>query len=231
MQATDVMTTKVVTAQPDTKVQAIVNLLLKYRISAVPVVDADNHIVGIVSEGDLMRRTENDTERRPSWWLEAIFSKQKDAGDYIKSHGRKAENVMTRNVVTITEETPLHEIARLLEKHKIKRVPVTHNGELVGIISRANLLQGLAAKTSESTSAISSDDKTIREKLLFELSEEVRLDRAMINVIVNKGAVQLWGIVNSEIEKQAAGVAAENVPGVKTVENYLGRVPPWTTAE
>lgn len=225
------MTTKAVTVHPDTHVRAIANLLLKYRISAVPVVDADKHIVGIVSEGDLMRRTENDTEHRPSSWLEAVFAKQKDAGNYIKFHGRMAENVMTRKVVTITKDTPLHEIARLLEKHKIKRVPVTLNGRLIGIVSRANLLQGLAAKASESTDAISSDDNTIREKLLIELYEEVRLDRVLINVIVNDGVVQLWGIVDRETEKQAAQVAAENVPGVRAVENYLSRVPPCTTAE
>lgn len=230
MQAADVMTTNVITVPPDTGVRDIARLLLKHRISAVLVVDTEQRALGIVSEGDLMRRAENDTDRRHSWWLEAIFSTHDKAADFIKTHGRTAGDVMTRDVVTVTEDTPLHEIAGLLERHHIKRVPVTRDGRLVGIVSRANLLHGLAAKGAESAHPSSSDDQTMREKLLHALSKEAALDTALINVVVNDGVVQLWGIVDSENEKKAAQIAAENTPGVRTVENHLWLAPPWIWA-
>lgn len=230
MQAADVMTTKVITVQPDTGVREIAGLLLTHRISAVPVVDANQRVLGIVSEGDLMRRAENDTDSRHSWWLEAIFATRDRAGEYIKTHGRKAGDVMTRAVVEVTEDTPLYEIADLLEKHHIKRVPVTRDGRLVGIVSRANLLHGLAAQEADNTSPISSNDQTIRRKLLHALSEEAGLDTALINVIVTDGVVQLWGVVGSVTQKKAAQIAAENTPGVQTIENHLRQVPAWVWA-
>lgn len=225
MQAADVMTTNVITAQPNTGVWEIARLLLQHRISAVPVVDAKNRVLGIVSEGDLMRRAEGDTESRHSWWLEAISTTQDKAVDYIKTHGRKAEDVMTRSVLTVAEETPLQKIAGLLEKHHVKRVPVIRDGRLVGIVSRANLLHGLAAGGTESANPSSFDDQAIRGKLLHVLSEETGLNTASINVIVNDGVVQLWGLVGSTSEKKAAQIAAENTPGVKSIENHLGQVP------
>jgi CBS domain-containing protein len=225
MWAKNVMTTNVVTVQPDTEVPEIARLLLKRRISAVPVVDADQRVLGIVSEGDLMRRAETDTEGRHSWWLEAFLPAHDRARQYIKTHGRKAGDLMTRDVVGVAEDTPLYEIAGLLEKHHIKRVPVTRDGRLIGIVSRANLLHGLAAKGVESTGSSSSDDQTIREKLLHTLSKEAGLNTATINVIVDDGAVQLWGLVSSGTEKKAAQVSAENTPGVKAVENHLGQAP------
>ncbi len=225
MQAKDVMTTNVVTVQIGTGVPEIARLLLKHRISAVPVVDSDQRILGIVSEGDLMRRTETDTERRHSWWLEAMLSTEDRAREYIKVHGRKAGDVMTRDLISVTEETPLYEIAGLLEKHHVKRVPVTRDGRLIGIVSRANLLHGFAAKEARTTGPGSSDDQTIRENLLHTLAKEAGLDMALINVIVNDGVVQLWGLVGSGIEKKAAQVSAESTPGVKRVENHLGQAP------
>ncbi len=225
MQAKDVMTANVVTVQPGTGVPEIARLLLKHRISAVPVVDADQRILGIVSEGDLMRRTETDTERRHSWWLEAMLSTEDRAREYIKVHGRKAGDVMTRDLISVTEETPLYEIAGLLEKHHVKRVPVTRDGRLIGIVSRANLLHGFAAKEARTTGPGSSDDQTIRENLLHTLAKEAGLDMALINVIVNDGVVQLWGLVGSGTEKKAAQVSAESTPGVKRVENHLGQAP------
>jgi CBS domain-containing protein len=227
MHASDVMTTNVITVPPDAGVVEIARLLLTHRISAVPVVDADQHVLGIVSEGDLMRRAEADTESRHSWWLELFLDAEDSAKNYIKTHGRKANDVMTRDVFGVTGDTPLDEIAGLLEKHHIKRVPVTSDGRLIGIVSRANLLHGLATKGAKSTGPASSDDQTIREKLLHDLTENVGLDTALFNVIVNAGVVQLWGLVNSGTEKKAAQLAAENIPGVKAVENNLGQVAPW----
>lgn len=223
MHAADVMTKDVLSVEANTAVREIAELLLKHRISAVPVIDSDKTLLGIVSEGDLIRRQETDTERRHSWWLEALMSQQEKAKEFIKAHGRKAGDLMTSKVVTVAEDSPLHEIARLLEQNHIKRVPVTKNGKLVGIVSRANLIQGLAVKGTEIASSGSSDDQSIRETLLNSLSEVI--GPTTINVIVTDGVVELWGIVNSATEKKATEVSAENIPGVKSVENNLAIIP------
>ena len=228
MNAADIMTTSVIAVGPETGVREIAELLLAKRISAVPVVDGEYRVLGIVSEGDLMRRLENDSEERHSWWIEHFFSQSHDAEHYIKAHGRTASDVMTRDVITVSVDMPLHEIAATLERNHIKRVPVTDNNKLVGIVSRANLLHGLTAGPVPEQSR-SVDDRTIRDSLMHELSEEVGLVSGRINVTVHDGMVQLWGIVYSEKEKQAAELAATNTPGVRSVENFLGMIPPWLT--
>lgn len=224
MRAVDVMTPKVITVTPDTEVREIARLLLENHISALPVVDSGGEVLGIVSEGDLMRRVENGTQRHKSWWLRSIFAGTDNSSEYIKSHARKAREVMTPNPISITEDEPLHRVARLLEKHHIKRVPVLRDGKLLGIISRANLLQGLAADTSEVAISVTADDHEIRDALLKEIERAgVWVER--INVIVRAGEVQLWGLVDSQQQKTAAQVAAENTPGVKSVDNNLGMMP------
>lgn len=228
MNAADIMTTSVITVGPDTVVRDIAELLLSKRISAVPVIDEQQAVLGIVSEGDLMRRLEANSAERHSWWIENFFSENHDAEHYIKAHGRTAAEVMTRDVVTIGVEMPLQEIAATLERNHIKRVPVTENNRLVGIVSRANLLHGLTAGQMLEPEH-SNDDRSIRDSLMHELSDEVGLVTGRINVTVDKGIVQLWGIVYSEKEKQAAELAAENTPGVRSVENFLGTIPPWLT--
>lgn len=140
MQAKDVMTAPVVTAETDTSVAAVAERLLERRISAMPVVDADGRVVGVVSEGDLMHRGESGGERHRSWWLALIASAEERSRDYVKNHGLRASDVMTRDPVTVGEDATLEEIAALLETHRIKRVPVLRDGRLVGIVSRANLL-------------------------------------------------------------------------------------------
>lgn len=230
MKAADVMTENVITVYPDTSVREISFVLLKHRISAVPVVDSDRKVLGVVSEGDLMRRVGKNSASRHSWWLELISAGGTSAEDYIRSHGRQATDVMTSEVVSIPKDMPLHEIAQLLERRRIKRVPVVDEGRLVGIVSRANLLHGLASQRSDPEKVVASDDATIRRKLLDAISEELGLNTGLINVVVNDGVVQLWGVVSSEAERKAAQVAAENVRGVKAVENNLGHVPLWAGA-
>ncbi|WP_386082660.1 CBS domain-containing protein [Vreelandella sp. F11] len=223
MQAIDIMTPNVVSVGPDTEVRDIAQLLLKHRISAVPVVDEDRQLIGIVSEGDLMRRVKDDGGHRDAWWL-TLFAGGKDAGDYVKSHGRKAHEVMTANPLSVAEDTPLHTIARMLEKHHIKRVPVLREGKLVGIVSRANLLQGIANAAVAPTQS-PSDDRQIREAILKEVENNTGVQVEGISVIVDGGAVEVWGLVESHEQKQAVSVAAENVPGVTKVENHLGMMP------
>src|SRR6516164_850700 len=160
MKAADVMMSNVITVGPDATVQEVADILLKNRISGVPVIGGQGELVGIVSEGDLLRRPEAGTVRRSPWWLGLLASNEGLAADYIKSHSRKVEDVMTRRVVTATPETPVAEVATLLEKHAIKRVPIVKDGKMVGIVSRANLLQALAAL--KSVPPDTTDDASIR---------------------------------------------------------------------
>lgn len=222
MEAKDVMTTRVITAGRETPVEEIAKLLINHRISAVPVVDADGHILGIVSEGDLMRRPESGTDEQPFSWLSLLTRPEDTARAYVKSHGRRARDVMTENVVTVAENIPLAKIARILEQRRIKRVPVLRDGKIVGIVSRANLLQGLLAHKGER--AVIEGDQEIRARILREL-EKAGANTLSIDVVVSKGIVHLWGVVNSAAEKEAARVAAENVDGVEAVENHVGVLP------
>jgi len=221
MQAADVMTQNVITVSPDSEVSEIATLLLEHGISAVPVVDGGGKVLGIVSEGDLMGRVENDASRRKSWWLR-LFAGQ-DAADYVKSHGRRASEVMTKDPITIDEEMPLHKISRLLEKHRIKRVPVVRDDKLVGIVSRSNLLRGFSVVASEAS--VTSDDREIRKAIHKEVDENTGVMVDRINIIVSEGKVQLWGLVENQQEKMAVQVAAENTPGVTSVDNNLGFIP------
>ncbi|HDZ48150.1 hypothetical protein LCGC14_0026140 [marine sediment metagenome] len=223
MQAIDIMTPKVVSVGPDAEVREIAQLLLNHHISAVPVVDEEHRVIGIVSEGDLMRRVKNDEDHGRSWWL-TLFTGGKSDSDYVKSHGRKAHEVMTPNPMTVEENTPLHTIARLLEKHRIKRVPVVRDGKLVGIVSRANLLQGMANAAVAPTQS-PMDDRKIREAILKELEDNTSVQTESISLVVDGGVVEIWGLVESQEQKQAVTVAAENVSGVMKVENHLGMMP------
>ena len=218
MKASDVMTVGAATIRSDASAPEAARLMLQYAISGLPVVDAAGHVVGIITEGDFLRRTETGTERqhRPRW-LEVVLGPGRLADEYVHSHSRKVEEVMTRQVVTVAEETPVDEIARLMERHRIKRVPVIRDNRVVGIVSRANLLRGLA-RLADQAPAATANDLAIREQILTELDAQVWGRRAPIDVTVRNGIVQLWGPVADERVAQALRVAAENVPGVKGVE-------------
>lgn len=222
MKAKDVMTRPVVSVSPDTGVREIARTLLGRRISAVPVLDGGGRIVGIVSEGDLMRRPESHTESRGlrSWWLEVLEESEDRARRYLKSHGLTAAEVMTRTVITVGENTSLAEIATLLERNHIKRVPVLRAGKLVGIVSRANLLQGLAAGRGGAPKAAAPDAARIRDAVLAEL-RDIGLRSDAMNVVVEAAVVHLWGWVESDAERKAAALAARRTPGVRQVKNHL----------
>jgi CBS-domain-containing membrane protein len=220
MKASDVMVSNVITIGPDASVVDVADLLLRNRISAVPVVGADGEILGIVSEGDLINRPESETERRNSWWLDALASKEVLALEYVKTHSRKVSDVMTRDVITATPDTSVAQVAAVLEKNGIKRVPIVQNGRLVGIVSRANLLRGLASLKDKAPQA-RADDSEIREHVMAKLQNERWARPALISVTVQDGNVELWGIVESPAEKKAVRILAEVTPGVRAVNDNL----------
>lgn len=220
MLARDVMTSPAITAGLNATVRDVARILLDKHISAVPVVDDKGKVAGIVTESDLMHRAEAGTERRHSWWLAAFQSESELAADYIKSHAVKVSDIMTRKVVTATPEMPLHEVAALLEQHRLKRVPiVTAHGDLVGIVSRANLVQAMASVRPKLELAPS--DATIRQKLVNLLKEQSWAHPHKLNITVAGGVVDLWGAIESEEEREALRVAAESIPGVLAVQDHL----------
>ena len=218
MRARDVMVRAVVTTSPDTTVEKLARLMINLRISGVPVLDGDGRLVGIVTEGDLLRRAETGTERHRSRWSEPFSSSSRLAAAYIKSHAKRVADIMTREVFSVEELATLGEIADLLETKHIKRVPVVHDGKIVGIISRADLLKVLAGGGAKT--AHEEQDRTIRAQLLAELREQKWADASEGRVVVSDGVVHLWGTVGSEDERRALRIAAENTPGVRAIEDH-----------
>lgn len=229
MHAADVMTRNVITVDPDATVQAVAGLLSERGISGAPVVDSSGKLVGIISEGDLLRRTEIGTDQpgsaRRSWWLEDFATAR--ARDYVKSHGRTVRDIMSRDVVSVTDDADLSEIARLLETNRIKRVPVLHDGKIVGIVSRSNLVRALSAVPAPAPAATADSDRAIRARLLAELEKQKWANRIWPqDIIVNDGTAHLWFTADeSSTMMQAARVAAENVPGVRGVEVHIAPAP------
>ena len=220
MKASDIMTSELITVGPDTAVRHIAALLFMHRISAVPVL-ANGKLVGIVSEADLLHRYEIGTESRTcggSWWLQ-LLSADSSVSDYVKSHATRARDVMTTDVVTVAPETPAAEIATLLERRRVKRVPVVEGRRVVGIVSRSNLIQALAAK-SRQISAGETGDGAIRARLTAELDRQPWWRSAPSNVTVTDGVVRYFGTVEGEEQRRAARIAAEIVPGVRRVEDH-----------
>ncbi len=223
MKAKDVMTTAVQTVGPDTPVTEIAQLLLDRRISGVPVVDPGGKVIGVVSEGDLMRRPESGTVTRRPWWLSLVISNDEMARDYVKTHGTKASDVMNRPAITVDADADLAAVAALLEKRRIKRLPVLQGGKLVGIVTRSNLLHGLIAHRAGKAAET---DAAIRKNIENELEGEVWANLRTTNVVVMDGVAHLWSMVGSESERHALVVAAERIPGVRRVEEHIAVLAP-----
>jgi CBS domain-containing protein len=224
MKAADVMVRDVITVKPDDNVGHAVELLLDNDISALPVVDNDGKVLGVLSEADLVHREEIGTEKQHPWWLEAVMPASKLAGEFAKSHGSRVDEVMTIGAVTAEEDASLGEIATLLERNRIKRIPIVREGKLVGIVSRSNLIQALASAEHPSDTDSESDtqsDRKIRLDLLDRLGHEKWTDYGEGNVIVKDGVVHLWGLVYSPDERRALLALAEEVPGVVNVSDEM----------
>ncbi len=225
MKAEDVMTRDVISIAPDATVLQAARLMLQRHISGLPVVDKDGKLVGVLSEGDFLRRRETRTERKHSRWLEFLMGPGRIAAEYSHSHGSKVSEVMTADVQTVDELAALEDIVELMERKRIKRVPVMCGGQLVGIVTRSNLMHAMVSM-ARVTQPPAKDDGAIRENLLAEFQKEIWAPAAMTNVVVRDGVVELWGVIVDERQRQAMKVAAENIPGVKAVNDHLVWVEP-----
>jgi CBS domain-containing protein len=227
MNAADAMTRTLVTIGPDAPILQAIRLMLQHRISGLPVVDAAGGLVGIITEGDLLRRGETGTERRRPRWLEFLLGPGRRAGDYVEAHARRVGEVMTREVATVEETTPLDEVVRAMEERRVKRLPVLREGRLVGILSRANLLRALAVAAAETGPALAGDE-AIRERLAAEIGKQSWAPPTLPNIMVRNGVVHVWGLVTSDEQRVALKVLAENVPGVKAVRDHLVWIEPFS---
>lgn len=223
MRTQDIMTTPVVTARPTASVHEIAELMIEHRIGGVPVVDIAGELVGIVTDGDLYRRAELDSDRVRHSWLEWLSLTTEAAVNYTKAHGRTARDVMTEDVVSVAPEATLREVADVLSSHQIHRVPVVGNGKVVGIVSRANLVQALAL-TPNSDTADALSDRQIRDLVLAEYKRLPWGIKSEKNIIVMNGVVHVWGTVTSAEEAEALRIAVEAIPGTKGFKDHLARL-------
>jgi CBS domain-containing protein len=212
MNAADVMTRRVISVTPDSPIEDAIKLMLDRGISGLLVVDATGHLAGVVTEGDLLRRTELGTGRQRPWWLKLLLSPGRQADDFTRTHGRKVSDVMTTEVVSVGSDAPLTDIVEVMEKHRIKRVPVTEGDKVIGVCSRADLLRALAV-TARQVQPVPGGDRAIRNKLLDALEKQSWAPLATLNVTQ---------------ERRAITVIAENTPGVKRVNDHLVYVEPYS---
>jgi CBS domain-containing protein len=227
MNAGDVMTQSTVTVDPEASIEHAIHLMLKRRISGLPVVDNTGALVGIVTEGDLLRRAELGTQKRRPRWIEFLIGPGRLASEYVSACGRKVHEVMTTPVHTVTENVPLPEVVEMMEARQVKRLPVVRDGQVVGIVSRANLLRALVSIARDSE-PVGMTDFLIRQHVLSELGKQSWAPVALVDVIVKNGIVHLWGTLTDERQRQGIRVIAENTPGVKQVEDHLVWIEPMS---
>ena len=227
MKAKDVMTQRVISILPDATIAEAIRLMLQNHISGLPVIGGDGALVGMVTEGDFLRRAETGTERRRPSWLEFILGPGRAAAEFTHSRGRKIAEVMTDNPLTVSEEAPLDEIVSLMERRRIKRLPVTRDGRVVGIVSRANLMRAIIPIARKMPSTIVSDN-VIRDHVMREMESQKWAPRALVNVTVHDGVVDFCGAILDERDRMALKVLAENVPGVKAVHDHMAWVEPMS---
>ncbi len=227
MKVSDVMTREVVSIAPDASVMEAVRLMLQHKISGLPVIDGAGGLQGVVTEGDFLRRVETGTERKRSRLVEFLLGPGRLATDYVHATGRKVDEVMTAEVRTVTEDDPLEKVVHLMERYRIKRVPVVRGDKVVGIVTRKNLMRALAS-LALAEHPVAADDAAIRDRLLAELKRQSWAPVGLIDVVVKDGVVKLSGALTDERERQAIRIAAENIAGVKKVEDHLVWIEPNT---
>lgn len=220
MKASDIMTVSVVKVSPETSIADAARIMMANRISGLPVVDSDGHLLGIVTEGDMLRRSEILGER--PWWTAPSAPSKERAEAYVKSHSHKVGDVMTREVITIDENEPVDRVAMVLESRGIKRVPVVKDGRVSGIVSRANLLRALVTAGAR---AVHPQDSQIRTAIMTTITRDAGVRAELVDVTVSSGVAFLWGNVASEAEREAVRVIAENMRGITSVQSTIRVLP------
>ena len=229
MLAQDVMTRAVLTVTPDTKLVDAATRMLEAHVSALPVLDTAGRLVGIISEGDLLRRTETGTESHHPGWVELFLGPARLATEYVRTHARTVRDVMTETPVTAAEDASLADVVKLMERRHIKRVPIMRGETMVGVVSRADLVRLLVTKLAATPTAIASDT-AIHDAVCHELAHTKWANAHNVCVDVRDGVVTLEGVLFNEALRPALRVAAENTPGVKSVEDHMVWVEPVTGA-
>ena len=227
MKASDVMTSKVVSVTPDATLGDMLRIMLDHRVSGLPVLTPEGKLVGIITEGDFLHRVETGTDVKRSRWRAFLTAPDTLAEEYIRAHGRKVSEVMTRDLITVGEDTDLGEVIHLMEKHQVKRLPVVKDGRVVGIVSRANLVQALAGLL-RGGAKVDEGDAAIRDKVRAELGKLPWAASDFVNATVKDGVVDLWGSFTAFRQDESAIVAVENVAGVKDVRSHLAWIDPMS---
>jgi CBS domain-containing protein len=221
------MSTRVISIAPDASILKAIRLMLQNNISGLPVVDRSGSLVGVVTEADFLRRNETGTERKRPRWLEFLLGPSRLADEYVHTHARRVGDVMTREPVTVAEDAGLDEAVEVMERHRIKRLPVIRGGHVVGIVSRANLLHALVSLAAVSPPTATTD-MAIREALLAQFEKLTWAPAALVDPVVKDGQVELWGTITEEAQREALKVCAENIPGVKSVVSHLTWIEPMS---
>jgi len=226
MIAADIMTHPVFAIDPETPLAQAIRLMTEHKVSGLPVVGTDGQLVGMLTEGDLLRRVETGTEGDRPGWLTSFLLPGREAEKYVLTHGRRVGELMTSRVVAVAPETPLQEVVALMQRHHVKRVPVVRNGQLLGIVSRADLVRRVGDALSAAPPT--ADDEAIRRSILAAMDKQSWAAGKMISIAVKDAVVELDGCLFDTREREALGVLAENAPGVKRVENRIVCIEPHT---
>lgn len=222
MRARDIMTKDVVTVGYNTPITEIAAILMKHRISGVPVVTKNQQVIGIVSESDLIHRAETGTEIRRKWWLTLFSDPDRMAREYTKAHGLRAEHVMSRTVVSVSEDAEAAYVADVLDRHRIKRVPVLSNGQLVGLITRSDLVRALAG-VEIGKPVTRSADAALQKALIEKIRTQSWLNPTYLVPLVNGGVVDLWGFIESDEQRKALFILIEEVTGLRNIKDHTTR--------
>jgi CBS domain-containing protein len=227
MNVADVMTRHVISVSPDATVEEAARQMLERGISGLMVVDSKGELAGVITEGDLLRRDEIGTVRHRPWWLRLLLSPGRQAADFTRAHGRRVRDVMTHDVVTVSTDAALEQVVEAMEQHRIKRMPVTENNRVVGVVSRADLLRALVVAERRDR-PIATDDRSIRAAILDALDKQSWAPMTTLNVTVADRVVDIWGTITNDEERRAICILAENVPGVQQVNDHLVFVEPYS---
>jgi CBS domain-containing protein len=219
MKVADLMTRGVLSVAPEDSVRKAAELMLRYGVTGFPVLD-HGKLVGMITEGDFLRRAETEAEQRHTRLAEFFADPGKLAEEYVRSHGRRVGEVMTRDIVTVSDDVPLSAAVELMIRHHVKRLPVVRGGALIGIVSRVDLLHAFLSAASKAVPA-PLDDAAIKSRLQAELETQPWIAGETVEPSVEKGVVVLSGTVRDARQRVALRVAAENIPGVKRVVDNL----------